>query len=402
LKGEFLRPSQVDAHVGPALEAVILRCLRSAPGERFPDGHAVGAALGEVARDVHALLGAADSGTVLRRFFDEGAAKFSATVSPRVADQAHEQAQRSFRRHEKTRALAEINRAFAYVPDHQGAQALLAAISRRRRLGRVASTGLALAAVIAAGAGAQHWRAVRRAAGAAVAAPVVASRSAAAVGGGPPAVQPVSPTPTPTPTPTAEKMTPIAVGPAPAPPAVSVSAASKHRQTARPHVEASAAPGGAKEKARPGAAAGSATRATAAASPTTPPAPTPTPTPAPPPTAGAAHSDDVAATKEAAHATAPAVPASPPTPAAVAARPTPTASLALRASQGFCSPSLDDRPASIHPSYDHLAPGVHHLFCTLPGGAKVFVANYDLRPGTRPNLVIVPGADGRPQLSLPD
>jgi hypothetical protein len=45
---------------------------------------------------------------------------------------------------------------------------------------------------------------------------------------------------------------------------------------------------------------------------------------------------------------------------------------------------------------------VHRLFCTLPGGAKVFVANYDLHAGTRPNLVIVPGADGRPQLSLPD
>jgi hypothetical protein len=90
-----------------------------------------------------------------------------------------------------------------------------------------------------------------------------------------------------------------------------------------------------------------------------------------------------------------------PAPATVA-RPAPTASLALRASQGFCSPSVDDRPASIHPSYDHLAPGVHRLFCTLPGGVKVFVANYDLHAGTRPNLVIVPGADGRPQLSLPD
>ena len=101
---------------------------------------------------------------------------------------------------------------------------------------------------------------------------------------------------------------------------------------------------------------------------------------------------------------APVVPAAAvtPTPPPAPARPAPSASLALRASQGFCSPSVDDRPASIHPSYDHLAPGMHRLFCTLPGGAKVFVANYDLRAGTRPNLVIVPGADGRPQLSLPD
>ena len=36
LRGEFLRPSQVDAHVGPALEAVILRCLKSAPQRPLP------------------------------------------------------------------------------------------------------------------------------------------------------------------------------------------------------------------------------------------------------------------------------------------------------------------------------------------------------------------------------
>jgi hypothetical protein len=49
-----------------------------------------------------------------------------------------------------------------------------------------------------------------------------------------------------------------------------------------------------------------------------------------------------------------------------------------------------------------VAPGVHRLFCTLPGGARIFVSDYDLHPGTRPNLVIIPGADGRPVLSRPE
>jgi len=378
LKGEFLRPSQVDAHVGPALEAVIMRCLRSAPSERFPDGQAVEAALGEIARDVHALAGAADTGSLLRRFFDDGAVKFTATISPRVADQAHEHAQRSLRLRDKTRSLAEINRAFAYVPDHPGAQALLAEISRRRRVGRFASAGLALAAVIATGAGVQHWRAVRRAA---VGAPAVA-----AVSDKPQVARSVAPTPT------VAATIPIAVGPPPATTALPISSASKHKQTTRPRASASASTGAAKDKAQPAAATKTTTLATATASPTaTIAAPAVAPTPA----------TAVPAT--------PATPTPMPTPTAAAAtagaaiaRPVPTASLALRASQGFCSPSVDDRPASIHPSYDHLAPGVHRLFCTLPGGAKVFVANYDLHPGTRPNLVIVPGADGRPQLSLPD
>ena len=79
-----------------------------------------------------------------------------------------------------------------------------------------------------------------------------------------------------------------------------------------------------------------------------------------------------------------------------------SASLVLRASQGFCSPSMDDQPATIHATYDRVSAGVHRVFCTLPGGPKIFVADYDLRAGSRANLVIVPGADGRPLLSRPD
>jgi len=372
LKGEFLRPSQVDAHVGPALEAVILRCLKSTPVERFPDGHAVEAALGDIARDVHGLLGASDTGAVLRRFFDEGAEKFGATVSEHVAEQAYERAQAHVRRREMTRALAEINRVFAYAPGHAGAQALLAALSRRRRVGKLASAALALATLLAVGAGAQHWRAARRAAasgGVAGVAVVATQTLRLAARTTTPAAEVPSSTPAAMPPPAPSATPPAHAG------------AGKHKQAARPRAQASASPSRPAETSPPVTGAGSATVAPPAASPgaATATAVPPTTTIAAPP------------------ATAPSV-----IPTPISPRPAPTASLALRASQGFCSPSLDDRPPSIHPSYEHVAPGIHRLFCTLPSGAKVFVSNYDLRPGTRPNLVIVPGTDGHPLLSLPD
>jgi hypothetical protein len=53
--------------------------------------------------------------------------------------------------------------------------------------------------------------------------------------------------------------------------------------------------------------------------------------------------------------------------------------------------------------YNHLAPGPHVIYCTLPpGGGKVKVATYELRPGTRPSLIIVRGPEGRPVLSKPE
>ena len=63
---------------------------------------------------------------------------------------------------------------------------------------------------------------------------------------------------------------------------------------------------------------------------------------------------------------------------------------------------MDEQPASIRPSYDHVSAGVHKIFCTLPGHAKTFVANYDLRAGSRTNLVIIPDAAGHPILSPMD
>jgi hypothetical protein len=37
----------------------------------------------------------------------------------------------------------------------------------------------------------------------------------------------------------------------------------------------------------------------------------------------------------------------------------------------------------------------------MPGGAKHLAGTYELLPGTRPNLVVVPGPDGTPVLARP-
>jgi hypothetical protein len=80
-----------------------------------------------------------------------------------------------------------------------------------------------------------------------------------------------------------------------------------------------------------------------------------------------------------------------------------SAGISLRASHGFCEPSLDDHEPSLRASYSGLAPGPHDVYCTVPhGGPKVLVARYELRPGTRPSLSIVPGPAGKPMLARPD
>jgi hypothetical protein len=72
------------------------------------------------------------------------------------------------------------------------------------------------------------------------------------------------------------------------------------------------------------------------------------------------------------------------------------ASLVLRASYGFCEPSLDAQAPSLRATYSDLLPGRHEIYCTIPQGPKVHVTSYELRPGAKASLVIVPGAHGRP------
>jgi hypothetical protein len=62
---------------------------------------------------------------------------------------------------------------------------------------------------------------------------------------------------------------------------------------------------------------------------------------------------------------------------------------------------VDEQPAKVRPVYEQIAAGPHKIFCTLPGGAKHLAGTYQLLPGTRPNLVVIPGPDGVPILARP-
>jgi hypothetical protein len=94
-------------------------------------------------------------------------------------------------------------------------------------------------------------------------------------------------------------------------------------------------------------------------------------------------------------------PPSPP-PAAAPPGPAATAGITLRARQGFCSPSLDERPPALRPIYQGVEVGTHTIHCTLPGGERVRVGTFELRAGTHPDLIVVRGADGRPTLGRPE
>jgi serine/threonine-protein kinase len=348
--GQFLRPSQVDARMGPELEAVILRCLRRAPAERFADGAAVHAALREVGARAVLPSSIATLDAALRRFLD-GPAELERAIGGAVADDAVERARRCLRRGELGRALAHASRALAYAPGHRGAEAALAAVSARRRWLRVAA--IAGAVVMAGGAGALALR-HKRAQPQLLPAPVtVAARSA------PPAAS-AAPSPLRAVVPAAAR-TP-AVAPAPAP-------AIKRRPLAHKHIVADVVPEAPRAATAPVVQAEAAT-ATATPTPTTGPGPN--------------RAETIAR-----------VPAAAPTPS-------PAAGLTLRASYGFCSPSLDDEAPALRPVYRSVPAGTHRIFCTMPGGSRVLVGAYQLRAGTHPDLVIVPGPDGRPVLGHVD
>ena len=83
LRGEFTRPGKLDPHVGPALEAIILRCLAHDPGARFANGAAVASAL----RGMLVGAGLVDEGAALRAFLADPE-EFERGLSPRIAAQA--------------------------------------------------------------------------------------------------------------------------------------------------------------------------------------------------------------------------------------------------------------------------------------------------------------------------
>ena len=388
LTGEVPRPSQIEAHVGPALEAVIVRCLKRAPDDRYPNASALHAALRTVVQD--SRHGGEDD--PLRAFFDDRAS-FLAVIKTEVAAQAYHSARQCVRRGDLARALAEVNRVFAYQPGHAGAESLLARITARRRWGRVGKAA-AIAVLLASSVGAAAKMITARRGAPVETAAVTAPAKATAVTSAnrdqhaeqqAPATASAAQTPVETrgTEPTRESEGAGASGKK----AVPRRLAGAHRSTAHP-VRALApaeeatvlpTPAATAAAAEPEPAPGSAVAspsATTTSEAITPPAGAATTAPISPPPLAAAG-------------------------AAVAAGELSTASLVIRASQGFCSPSVDQQPAKIRPIYDHIAAGTHQIFCTMPGGAKHLAGTYELLPGTRPNLVVVPGPNGAPVLARP-
>jgi len=143
LRGTFRRPSQVVATVGPDFEAMIMRCLKASPAERYPNASALATDLREFAR----AAGLLPEGKSLRRFLDEPEA-ILADLRPRVADRAVEQARQFARRGQLARALAEIGHATAYVPTHAGADKLLRRLSASRLAIKLAVVAAGLLAAL--------------------------------------------------------------------------------------------------------------------------------------------------------------------------------------------------------------------------------------------------------------
>jgi hypothetical protein len=349
--GEFLRPAQIDAHVGPELEGVILRCLKRLPIERFADGDAAGAALRALAATSAGVLG--DEGAALRAFHDDHAT-FERRIGGPIADAAVERARACMRRAELTKALAHINRALAYAPKHRSAEALLARLSSRRRWARAVAV---VATVLLAGGAAAGLRARQRAATRSD----VARAGAHAAGDIAPLVASTLPSP-PRAVPTRSVARVIDAPSSPREPAPQAKSEARPERAKREHGKhlASAAPPSAPVSSAP------------ASNP-----PAPSPPIAPPPAAP------------------------PPPPPAPRAPPQPTAGITLRAWQGFCSPSLDERPPGLHPTYDGVPVGLHDVYCTLPGGPRVRAGSFELRVDTHPDLIVVRGADGQPTLGRP-
>jgi eukaryotic-like serine/threonine-protein kinase len=144
-RGTFKRASQVLPHVAPELDQVIARCLHGTPGERYPTTRALADELRVLSREA----GLGDELPTLRRFLDDPDA-FETALRPRIADLAVERARQHVRRGELARAMNQVSRATAYVPDHRGAEAVLRSISARRRWLKVATVA-GIIAVVAAG-----------------------------------------------------------------------------------------------------------------------------------------------------------------------------------------------------------------------------------------------------------
>lgn len=398
LRGTYLRPSMLEARVGHDWERIITRCLAPDPAARFKDGSEIASALRELARSADLT----DDRSALHRFLANAEA-FERELAPRVAAQALGAAELARRRRQIPRALAEVGRALAYAPEDVNAREMLRRLSSRRYhrwlragvLAGISAISVVAAAVLIAGPLSDR----RRQESTAKPLSTVSSVSQPPQGT---TVAIDSPSGSTQPSP----MIPRDDG------TLSAGAAEIASPPLRRSSRATRLASGQHPSDRP---------STASRAP--PPGPDSIPNSTASPTVAATTSEtegDLVVTGAGAGAgedrgevaAAPVEPEShveaPPGKALreimpLAEEPTRTGSVVLRASHGFCEPSLDDHRPSLRASYRDLAPGPHEIFCTLPqGGGKIHVATYDLRPGRSPSLIIVPGADGRPSLGHPE
>ncbi len=353
-RGVFKRPSLVSALVGSAFETIILRCCHADPTQR----PASATVLAQQLRSFAAGGGATDEGVVLRRFLVEPDA-LEADLRRTVADAAVQNARKHARRAELARALAEIGRATAYVPDHGPANALLKSLSSQRRWLNIAG-GVGATTALAGALWGGYGMALRR----------QAAQTTDLLGPHTPGNKSARTTPTAA-EPVGELRTLQPVSPT----------AATGASTEMP---------GAKTDARTRPATNRRSRNTAATAPESSPVPA---------AAALAPTSDVTNPTEA------------PAAAAATDRGTNTdrgtgtdrGRLELRAAQGKCYPTIDDLPpGTFMPVFPALAVGVHRIFCPLEKtSARLYAGDVFVPPGGTVTRVVVVGPDGTPKLMAP-
>lgn len=142
-KGEYKRAAQIDARVGPELDRIIVGCLRPVPTERYQSAQEVSLLL----RACAGRVGLLDPGLVVRQLLDQPTT-LAETLAPKLAANAVQNARGFIKKRQLARALAELGRATAYVPNHGEAERLISSLSSQRKWGRVV-IGVAGAAALA-------------------------------------------------------------------------------------------------------------------------------------------------------------------------------------------------------------------------------------------------------------
>ena len=125
-RGQTRRPSQITPYAGDAFDQICMRCLATAPSDRYPGLANLAERLRAFCRD----SGLAPDRAGLRRLLvDPGGVE--AQVRQSAADLAVRAARAAAGQGQVARALAELGRALAYVPAHADAERVRRALGAR-------------------------------------------------------------------------------------------------------------------------------------------------------------------------------------------------------------------------------------------------------------------------------